>query len=118
MASDQGALLAEIINQGFAWVQAREAFRRIDDSKRATEADRAKAVKRAFEAGNRLEKSFIELLKLSGGRAPVRRKNPTLPVDWSKVVGAIAKGAGAIENVLSAKKGPITEVIDTEGREV
>lgn len=114
--SDQGELLAEIINLGFDWVRARNNFRRAVDSRSATEADRKKAGRLALETGNKLEKAFLDLMKASNG-APARRTRRPIPVDWGKVAGAIAKGAGAIESALSSNR-PVVEVIDTEGKEV
>ncbi len=112
---DQGALLAAVINQGFDWAKARETFRRVSDSKRATETDRKKAMKLVSDASLKLERTFMELMRVSNGQRP---RSPSPPIDWSKVAGVIAKGAGALETALVHKKGPVVEVIDTEGKEV
>jgi hypothetical protein len=112
--SDPVNLLAEVVNCGYAWVRARNDYRRTCDSKRATEDDQKKAGQLALKAADKLEKALIRLMAVSG-EIPARKKNA--PLDWGKLAGAIAKGAGVVEDVLK-RKGPFVEVIDTEGREV
>ena len=115
--ADPVNLLADVVNRGFEWVRAREDYRKVTDSKRATEDDQKKAGLAALEAAAKLERALLKLMSVSGDM-PVRRKAaPSKPLDWSKLAGAIAKGAGVVEDVLK-RKGPFVEVIDTDGREV
>lgn len=116
--SDPVNLLADVVNRGFEWVKAREEYRRLSDSKRATESDQKRAAQGALEAAARLEKALLRLMSVSGDKPLMRKKGKTFaPVDWGKLAGAISKGAGVVEDVLK-KKGSYTQVIDTEGREV
>lgn len=113
--SDPVQHLADVVNRGFDWVKARAAFRKVSDSKRATEADRKRAMKAALDAAAQLEKSLLKLMQT--GAMPVKRKS--VPIDWGKVAGVISKGAGALENALNAgSKKPFVEVIDTDGHEM
>jgi hypothetical protein len=115
--ADPSNLLADVVNRGFEWVKARSEFRRLADSRSASESDRKKSAVAALEAAARLEKALLQIMSISNGK-PLRKKGKvSLPVDWGKVAGAISKGAGVVEDVLR-KKGPYVEVIDTEGREV
>lgn len=117
--SEAVSILAEVVNHGFDWVKARAEFRKVSDSKRATESDRKRATQATLAAAARLEKTLLRLMNVSGsGDLPLRKKKNPLPVDWGKVAGAISKGAGALESVLNAKNTTFVEVIDTEGREV
>ncbi len=115
--ADEVSLLADVINRGFEWVKARDRYRKILDSRRSTEDDRKKAMGVALEAAAKLEKAFIRLLSVTDGQPARKRRVAASPVDWGKLAGAISKGAGALEDALK-KKGPLVEVIDTEGREV
>lgn len=110
--------LAEIINRGFEWVNARRAYRRILDSKSASKADLKRVQRASLEASTRLEKAFVQLMRTSGSGPIAKTKDRTLPViDWAKIAGVISKGAGVVEDVLN-KKNNYVHVIDTEGKEV
>ena len=115
--ADPAKLLADVVNRGFEWVKARDTYRKVCDSKSATKEAEKKAGTAALEAAAKLEKALIELRSISGGMAARKRGATSAPVDWSKLAGAIAKGAGVVEDVLK-RKGPFVDVIDTEGREV
>jgi hypothetical protein len=116
--ADPVNLLADVVNRGFEWVKARSEYRRLSDSKRASESDQKRAANAALEAAARLEKALLQLMMVSGDKPLVRKKGkPLQSVDWGKLAGAISKGAGVVEDVLK-KKGPHVQVIDTEGHEV
>lgn len=116
--SDPVNLLADVVNRGFEWVKARAEYRRLSDSKRASESDQKRSAQVALEAAARLEKALLQLMAVSGDKPVVRKNGRALaPVDWGKLAGAISKGAGVVEDVLK-KKSPYVQVIDTEGREV
>jgi hypothetical protein len=111
-------LLADVVNRGFEWVKARSEYRRLSDSRSASDSDRKKSATAALEAASRLEKALVQLMSVSGDKPLARKKSKSLaPVDWGKLAGAISKGAGVVEDVLK-KKPPYVQVIDTEGREV
>jgi hypothetical protein len=115
--ADPVNLLAEVVNRGYEWVKARNDYRKVSDSKRATEEDQKKAGLLAVDAAARLEKALIKLMSVSGDMPVRKRGTPMAPIDWGKLAGAISKGAGVVEDVLK-RKGPFVEVIDTDGREV
>ena len=114
--ADEVNLLAAVINKGLEWVKARDRFRRVSDSRRATEADKKKAMGAALEAADQLEKAFVRLFSATNGQV-ARKKAANSSIDWGKFAGVISKGAAAFEDVLK-KKGPWVDVIDTEGQEV
>jgi len=112
-------ILADVVNRGFDWVKVRAEFRRLADSKRATETEKKKAGLAAIEAAAKLEKALIKLMQASNGMPAKKRGTALPPLDWGKLAGAISKGAAVFEDVLKKKgPGPVVEVIDTEGREV
>ena len=95
----------QVVNSAVTWVDAREHYRKLLDSKKAEDTDLNKAKKRLAEASNRLEKAVLTFKALHESYKKLRGR-PKGAFPWKEFFGMISGAAAAVEQVMQPPGAP------------